>query len=183
MLFQKTIPMKNMIICGLLLCLLAGFGGLNAQETAIARTPAPSEPVMKDFAKNYADAENPVWYAYQDANGNTIYCATFTRNGDRKCVYYKNDRYANLITFVPTEYCPRKIKNLAASLHSDYQIAEIAYMQSIYGSFYRVMLTKGKKKKMEYMTMFFSPAGELPSNENDATFEMLHEISIATPTK
>ena len=56
-------------------------------------------------------------------------------------------------------------------------------MQSIYGSFYRVMLTKGKKKKMEYMTMFFSPAGELPSNENDATFEMVQEISVAIPTK
>ena len=83
MLFQKTIPMKNMIICGLLLCLLAGFGGLNAQEAVVSRTPAPSEPVMKEFAKNYADVENPVWYTYQDNNGQNIYFATFTRNGDQ----------------------------------------------------------------------------------------------------
>lgn len=170
--------MKNMIVSGLLLCLLAGFGGLNAQEATVSRTPAPTEPVMKDFAKNYANAENPVWYTYQDANGNTVYCATFTREGDEKRIYYKNDRYANLITIVPTAYCPRKIKNLTASLHPDYQISEILYMQSIYGSYYCVTLTKGKKKKMESMTMFFSPAGELPSSENDATFEMLQEISI-----
>lgn len=174
--------MKNTIVSGLLFCLLAGFGGLNAQETVISRTPAPSEPVMKEFAKNYANAENPVWYTYEDTHGNTVYCATFTREGDQKRVYYKNDRYANLITMVPVEYCPRKIKNLTASLHADYQIAEIAYMQSIYGSFYYVTLTKGKKKKMERMTMFFSPAGELPSSENNATFEMLQDI-LVTPTK
>ena len=98
-------------------------------------------------------------------------------------MYYKNDRYANLITTVPTEYCPRKIKNLTASLHADYQIAEVDYMQSVYGSYYRVTLTKGKKKKMETMTIFFSSAGELPSNANDATFEMLNEISVAVPAK
>ncbi|MDE5606362.1 MAG: hypothetical protein K2I68_03575 [Bacteroidales bacterium] len=174
--------MKNMIISGLLFCLLAGFGGLNAQETTISKTPAPSEPVMKEFAKNYADAENPVWYTYQDANGNPIYCAAFMRGGDEKCVYYRNDRYANLITVVPVEYCPRKIKNLMASLHADFQISEVVYMQSIYGSFYRVTLTKGKKKKMERLMMFFSPAGELPSDANDATFEMLRDISVV-PTK
>ena len=174
--------MKNTIVCGLLFCLLAGFGGLNAQETAVSKTPAPSEPVMKEFAKNYANAENPVWYTYEDANGNTVYCATFTREGDQKCVYYKNDRYANLITTVPTEYCPRKIKNLTAALYPDYHIENVVYMQSIYGSYYRATLAKGKKKKMEYMTMFFSPNGELPSDANDATFEMLREISVA-PTK
>lgn len=175
--------MKNTIVSGLLFCLLAGFGGLNAQETAISKTPTPSEPVMKEFAKNYANAENPVWYTYQDEKGNTVYCATFTREGDQKRVYYRSDRYANLITIVPTDYCPRKIKNLTASLHPDYQIEEIAFMQSIYGSFYHVTLVKGKKKKMEYLTLFFSPNGELPSNENDATFEMLREISVAMPAK
>ncbi len=172
-----------MIVNGLLFCLLAGFGSVNAQEAVVSRTPAPSEPVMKDFARNYADAENPVWYIYQDANGQNLYLATFTRGGDQKRIYYKNDRYANLITVVPMEYCPHKIKNLTAALHADYQIADVVYMQSIYGSYYRVTLTKGKKKKMEHMTLFFSPAGELPSNANDATFELLHEISIAPPTK
>ena len=168
--------MKNMI-SGLLFCLLAGFGGLNAQEAVVSRTPAPSEPVMKEFARDYADAENPVWYTYKDNNDQNIYVATFTRNGDQKRVYYKNDRYANLITMVPVEYCPRKIKNLMASLYADYQIADVEYMQSVYGSYYRVTLTKGKKKKMERMTMFFSAAGELPSNANDATFERLNEVS------
>lgn len=171
--------MKNTIVSGLLFCLLAGFGILNAQETAVSKTPAPSEPVLREFTKNYTDAENPVWYTYEDANGQNIYFATFTREGDQKRVYYKNERYANLITVVPTEYCPRKIKNLTASLHPDYQMEEIVYMQSIYGSFYYVTLAKGKKKKMERLTMFFSPAGEVPSSENDATFEMLQEISVA----
>lgn len=171
-----------MMVSGLLFCLLAGFGGLDAQETVVSRTPAPSDPVVKEFAKNYADAENAVWYTYQDEKGNTVYCATFTRGGDKKCVYYKNDRYANLITVVPMEYCPRKIKNLTASLNPDYQISNVDFMQSIYGSYYRVTLAKGKKKKMEYLTMYFSPAGELPSSENDATFEMLRDISV-TPTK
>ena len=174
--------MKNTIVSGLLFCLIAGFSGLNAQETAILKTPTPSDPVMREFTKNYANAENPVWYTYEDANGNTIYCATFTREGDQKRVYYKNDRYANLITSVPLEYCPRKIKNLTASLYPDYQIAEVVYMQSIYGAFYYATLTKGKKKKMERMTMFFSPSGELAAEANDATFEMLREISV-TPTK
>ena len=171
--------MKNTIVSGLLFALLAGFGGLNAQETVISRTPAPSEPVMKEFAKNYANAENPLWYTYEDANGNTVYCATFTREGDQKRVYYRNDRYANLITSVPLEYCPRKVKQLTAALYPDYHLSEVMYMQSIYGSFYHAVLTKGKKKKMEYMTLFFSPDGELPSNENNATFEMLREISVA----
>lgn len=175
--------MKNTIVSGLLFCLLAGFGSLNAQEAVVSRTPAPSEPVMKEFAKNYAGAENAVWYTYQDAKGNPVYFATFTRDGDQKCVYYKNDRYANLITVVPTAYCPRKIKNLTASLNPDYQISEVVFMQSIYGSYYRVTLAKGKKKKMERLTLFFSPAGELPSNENDATFDLIQEISVAVPTK
>lgn len=174
--------MKNMIVSSLLFCLLAGLGGLNAQETTVSKTAAPSEAIRKEFAKSYADAENPTWYVYQNAKGYDIYFATFMRNGDQKRAYYQNERHANLVTVVPVEYCPHKIKNLTASLHPDYQITEVAYMQSIYGPFYCATLTKGKKKKLESLTLFFSPAGELPSNENDATFELLREISVP-PTK
>lgn len=137
--------MKKMIVCGLLL--LAGMGGLNAQTVSVSKTPAPSEPVMRGFEKSYADAENTAWYTYTDEKGNTFYFATFTRNGDEKRIYYKNDRYLALITVVPVEYCPRKIKNVTASLHPDFTISELVYLQSIYSPFYRVTLTKGKKKK------------------------------------
>ncbi|MDE7149879.1 MAG: hypothetical protein K2O01_05670 [Bacteroidales bacterium] len=175
--------MKKTIVCGMLLSLFAGFSHLDAQEVSVSKTPMPSEAVMQNFEQNYGDAENPVWYTYHDINGNEFYFVAFTRDGDQKRIYYKNNRQVNLQTVIPVEYCPRKIKNVTASLHPDFQIADMVYMQSIYGSFYRVTLTKGKKKKMERMTMVFSPSGELQSGNNDAVLDMIKEFDVTPPAK
>lgn len=167
----------------LVLCMSSIFSDLNAQTVDVSKVPTPTDPIIKNFGKFYSDAENPVWYTYRDDKGNEFYFATFTRNGDQKRIYYKNNTYVCLMTVVPIEYCPRKIKNVTASLHPDFQITELVYMQSIYSPFYRATLTKGKKKKMERMTMIFSANGELPSNENDPILEMIKEFDVTVPAK
>lgn len=176
--------MKKTIVCSLFLSLLCGLGLSNAQTVSVSKVPAPTDPVVKNFEKFHADdAENTTWYAYQDLQGNEFYFATFTRNGDQKRIYYKNNMYVSLMTVIPIEYCPRKIKNVTASLHPDFKMAELVYMQSIYSPFYRATLTKGKKKKAERMTMIFSSTGELPANENDPIFEIIKELDVTPPTK
>lgn len=175
--------MKKSIVCSILFSMLAGYCHLDAQEISVSKTPAPTETIMANFKMNYNNAENPVWYTYQDDRDNVFYFVTFTRNGDQKRAYYKNDRHLNLLTVIPMEYCPRKIRNVATSLHPDFQIAEITYLQSIYGSFYHVTLTKGKKKKMERITMLFTPTGEVPSNENDSIYDIIEEIHVTPPAK
>lgn len=175
--------MKKSIVCSILFSMLAGYCHLDAQEISVSKTPAPTEAIMANFNKNHDNAENPVWYTYQDDKDNVFYFATFTRNGDQKRIYYKNNTFICLMTVVPMEYCPRKIKNVTSSLHPDFQITELVYMQSIYSPFYRATLTKGKKKKMERMTMIFSSTGELPSNENDPIFDMIKELDVTAPAK
>lgn len=170
-------------ILGLALCISPFFNDLNAQEVEVSKVPAPSDRVIQAFAKSYADAENPQWFRYRTDKGNEFYFATFTRNGDEKRVYYKNDGYISLMTVIPEAFCPRKIKQVTATLHPDFKIAEVVFLQSIYNNFYRVLLTKGKKKKMERLTMIFSSTGELPSNENDPIFEMIREFDVLPPVK
>ncbi len=148
------------------------FSTLCAKEFPVTKTP-PGEAVLKDFARRYPAAENTTWFAYTDEKENEFALAEFTREGDQKKIYYKNNIYLSLLTVVPSEYCPRKIKTNIEVLHPDFSIAAVYLVQSAYNPFYFVQLTKGKKKKVEYSSMCFSATGDEMNMED---YEPLKEI-------
>ena len=164
--------MKRITVFGLFLSLTMSFGTLCAKEFPLTKTP-PSESVLKDFSRKYPAAENTAWFAYSDEKGNEFALAEFTREGDQKKIYYKNNHYLCLLTVVPSEYCPRKIKTNIEVLHSDFAISGVYLVQSAYNPFYFVQMTKGKKKKVEYMSMSFSATGDEMNMED---YEPLKEI-------
>lgn len=154
------------------------FGTLCAKEYPVTRT-APSEVVLKDFMKNYGEAENTTWFAYTDERGNEYLLADFTQKGDHKMRYYKNNHYLSLLTEVPLEYCPQKIKNIIETLYADFKLAEVYVVQSAYNPFYYVRMSKGKKKKIEYKGLAFSTLGEEMNMENhEPLMEIIEELNF-----